>query len=230
MPVEFLSLGYPITLHDPTPPAIPAPEITRLYSIAADNANVFILKIALHSGTHVDAPAHVVAGGFCITDFSPPELVFSSPVVVDLRLADGQIVEPEHLLPAVQAGRKADLLLLRFGYGPVRRHAPQRFRERCPGLGVAGAEYLRAELPNLRALGLDVPSLACIAHLEQTMPAHNMLLEGEGRRFLVIEDMNLEQDLSGLQRVILAPWQVAGVDSTPCTVFGERQIVEGGQP
>jgi kynurenine formamidase len=224
MAVEIISLGHPITLHDPNPPAIPAPEISQLYSIAADAANVFILKIALHSGTHVDAPAHVIESGLHITDFSPPELIYTRPVVVDLKLNDAQIVEPEHLRPAIEAGKAADLLLLRFGYGPARREEPQRFRERCPGLGVAAAEYLRAALPGLRALGMDVPSLACIAHLEQTMSVHNVLLEGEGRRFLVIEDMNLEQDLRGLQRVILAPWQVAGVDSTPCTIFGERQI------
>jgi arylformamidase len=224
MAVEILSLGYPITLHDPNPPAIPSPEITCLYSIAADNAYVFILKIALHSGTHVDAPAHVIEGGLQITDFSPSELIFIHPVVVDLKLNDAQIVEPEHLRPAIEAGKEADLLLLRFGYGPARREEPQRFRESCPGLGVTAAEYLRTALPGLRAFGMDVPSLACIAHLEQTMSAHNVLLEGEGRRFLVIEDMNLEQDLRGLQRVILAPWQVAGVDSTPCTIFGERQI------
>jgi arylformamidase len=229
MAVEILSLGYPITLHDPNPPAIPPPEITPLYSVAADGANVFILKIALHSGTHVDAPAHVVEGGVRITEFSPAELIFTHPVVVDLKLDDDQIVAPEHLRPAIEAGREADLLLLRFGYGPARRGEPQRYRERCPGLGVPGAEYLRAGLPQLRALGMDVPSLACIAHLEQTMSAHNVLLDGEGRRFLIIEDMNLEQELGGLQRVILAPWQVAGVDSTPCTVIGERQIDEGGE-
>jgi arylformamidase len=225
MTMEILSLGYPITLHDPNPPAIPPPMITPLYSVAADGANVFILKIALHSGTHVDAPAHVVEGGLRIIDFSPAELIFTCPIVVDLKLDDAQVVGPQHLLPVVEAGKEADLLLLRFGYGPVRRDEPQRYRERCPGLGMPGAEYLRTNLPQLRALGMDVPSLACIAHLEQTMSAHNVLLEGEGRRFLVIEDMNLEQDLGGLQRVILAPWQVAEVDSTPCTIFGERQVV-----
>lgn len=222
MALEYLSLGFPIASHDPNPPAIPPPEITQLYTIAADGANVYILKIALHSGTHVDAPAHVVDGGVRITEFSLAELVFTCPVVVDLELEDAQIVTPEHLRLVVERGKEADLLLLRFGYGPARRDEPERYRERCPGLGVPGAEYLRANLPRLHALGMDVPSLACIAHLEKTMPAHNVLLGGKGRRFLVIEDMNLEQDLSGLERVILAPWQVAGVDSTPCTVIGER--------
>ena len=75
MAVEIISLDHPITLHDLNPPAIPAPEISQLYSIAADGANVFILKIALHSGTHVDAPAHVVDGGLQRVILAPGQVV-----------------------------------------------------------------------------------------------------------------------------------------------------------
>ena len=49
-------------------------------------------------------------------------------------------------------------------------------------------------------MGLDVPSVAVIACLESTMPAHNELLAGDGRRFLIIEEMNLDQDLSATCR------------------------------
>ena len=84
MSVEIISLSHPITLHDPNPPAIPAPEISQLYSIAADGANVFILKIALHSGTHVDAPAHVVDGGLQRVILAPWQVagVDSTPCTV----------------------------------------------------------------------------------------------------------------------------------------------------
>ena len=75
MSVEIISLGHPITLHDPNPPAIPAPEISQLYSIAADGANVFILKIALHSGTRVEAPAYVVDGSLQRVSLAPWQVV-----------------------------------------------------------------------------------------------------------------------------------------------------------
>ena len=81
---QILSLDYPITLHDLNPPTIPAPEISQLYSIAADGANVFILKIALHSGTRVEAPAYVVDGSLQRVILAPWQVagVDSTPCTV----------------------------------------------------------------------------------------------------------------------------------------------------
>jgi arylformamidase len=225
---RYIFLGYPITVDSPNPPAIPAVEITPLYSLAnGDGANVSILRLANHTGTHVDAPAHVVKGALKVSEFAAEEFMFERPVVIDLPLADGKIVQPSDLEPHLAKAKNADLLLFRFGYGPVRRSDPNRYSGRCPGFGISSAEYLRMNLPNLRAIGMDVPSLACIEHLDETMAAHNVLLDGVGRRFLVIEDMNLETDLSGLSVVWVMPWLIADIDSAPCTAIG--RLREGSQ-
>jgi kynurenine formamidase len=218
---QYVFLGYPITIDSPNPPAIPAVEISPLYRLAqSDTADVSLIKLASHTGTHLDVPAHVVEGGFTLSEFGPEEFVFDKPVVLDFQLGDCELVEPRHLEPILDPARDADLLLCRFGYGPVRRTDPARYSSKCPGFGVASAEYLLENLPNLRAIGMDVPSLACIEHLDETMAAHNALLGGEGRRFLVIEDMNLEHDLTNLTSVWVAPLLVAGLDGAPCTVIG----------
>ena len=52
------------------------------------------------------------------------------------------------------------------------------------------------------------------------MPAHNELLAGDGRRFLIIEEMNLDQDLNALIEVRVNPWLVQGMDSGPCSIIG----------
>jgi arylformamidase len=214
-------LSYLISVDSPNPPAIPAVEIMPLYRVAkGDAANVSVLKLANHTGTHVDAPAHVIEGGARICEFGPNELLFKRPVLIDLQLGDGEIVLPSHVEPFLDVAKDADLLLCRFGYGSVRRNEPARYSRKCPGFGIASTELLLKALPSLRAIGMDVPSLACIEHLEETMAAHNVLLRGVGRRFLVIEDMNLEGDLNGLASVWIAPWQIADIDSAPCTVIG----------
>lgn len=213
-------LSHPLAVDDPRPPAIPAPTLTPLYEIENDGAAVQTLCVASHTGTHVDAPQHVIEGGVCITEYSPEEFIFTKPVIVDLSLGDAEIVTPEHLELWSDALRAADIVLFRFGYADVRKSEPARFCAKCPGLGVEAARWLKDRFPNLRALGLDVPSLACIEYLDQTMTSHNELLGGEGCRFLVIEDMNLDMDLSGLREVRLNPWLVRGMDSGPCSVVG----------
>lgn len=217
-------LSYPLAIDDPRPPAIPAPELTPLYTIDADAAAVQILRVASHTGTHVDAPRHVVAEGLSLLDFAPEEFVFTRPLVLDLRLTEAAVVTPDDLQPWDEPLRQADIALLRFGYSEIRRADPQHYSLRAPGFGIPAACWLREHAPDLHALGMDVPSLACIACLDETMAAHNELLGGAGRRFLVIEDMDLSADLADLQRVRLCPWLVRGMDSGPCTVIGTLAI------
>jgi arylformamidase len=216
---RFTWLSFPLAMADPRPPAIPAPEMVPLYTVDRDGANVVVLRVANHTGTHVDAPRHVIPDGLPITAFAPEEFLFSRPAVVDLRLPDAAVVSAEDLA-AIDGVDGADLLLFRFGYGEARRAEPGRFSARCPGFGVESARWLRRRFPELRAIGMDVPSLSCIHRLDETMAAHHELLGGAGRRFLVIEDMDLERDLSGLREVRVNPWMVAGFDSAPCSVVG----------
>lgn len=218
---RLIQLSFPMSVESPVPPAIRPLEVTPRYQIRnGGDANVYRLAFDNHSNTHVDAPAHVVEGGLCIEDFTWRDLIYLHPAIIDLSLPDEAVVQPEDLAPHLPVLREADILLVRFGYGRVRREQPERYINRCPGFGVAAAEYLRAHLPALRAIGLDVPSLACIAHLSETMGAHHVLLQGAERRFLIIEDMDLEADLGGLVQVLVVPWLVTGVDSVPCAVLG----------
>ncbi len=213
-------LSFPSCLTGRRPPAIPSPSLTALYTIERDKACVHILQVASHTGTHLDAPRHVIEDGLTLHDFRPEEFTFDRPAVVDIPLGDREIVMPTHLKGHARALAEADLALIRFGYGQRRRNDPQGFNTECPGFGLESAAWLRERCPQLRALGLDVPSLACIAHLDKTMASHNRLLEGAGRRFLVIEDMDLDKDLSGLTKVRVQPWLVLGMDSGPCNAIG----------
>jgi len=217
---KYIWLSFPLDINGPRPPAIPQPSLKPLYSVAKDGASVQILQLASHTGTHVDSPQHVVEDGLSIHDFTPEELIFTKPRVIDLALDDAEIVTAELLKPFASSLQKADIALFRFGYGAVRRTDIARFSSRCPGFGVESARWLRENCPQLHALGMDVPSVACIAHLDRTMTAHNELLGGKNRRFLIIEEMNLEADLIGLKEVRVNPWLVKDMDSAPCSVVG----------
>jgi kynurenine formamidase len=217
---KMVYLSFPMAPESPVPPAISPMEIAPKYGVDADGANVYRISFDNHANTHVDAPAHVIAEGLRIGDFPLADLIFTRPSVIDLPLPDTTVIEPHHLETHLPAMRGADIVLLRLGYGHVRREEPQRYLAKCPGFGVAGAAFLRRELPDLRAVGMDVPSFVCIEHLDETMVAHNVMLEGKGRRCLLIEDMDLDKDLTGLSEVFLLPWQLANVDSAPCTVLG----------
>jgi len=221
---QYVWLSFPLGLDAPRPPAIPRPELSNLYDVARNGAGVQILKLASHTGTHVDSPCHVIPGGVSITAYSPEEFIFVRPAVVDLPLDDEADVKPEHLEPYGACLQDSDIALFRFGRGPVRRTDADRFSKHSPGFGVEAGWWLRTRCPGLKAIGMDVPSVAVIARLDETMGVHNVLMEGDGTRFLIVEDMDLEKDLRALREVRLQPWLVVGMDSGPCSVVGVLEL------
>jgi len=115
------------------------------------------------------------------------------------------------------------MALFDFGFGPVRRKDPRRYSLFSPGFGVPAAEWIRDHCPNLRALGMDVPSFSVIAHIDETMKAHNVILGQKDRRIILLEDMKLEGAPRDLSEVRVNPWLVEGMDSAPCTIIGVRK-------
>jgi kynurenine formamidase len=217
----YIYLTYPQRSDAPGPPAIPTLEHSPFLTVDKDGANVTMLKLTSHTGTHLDVPRHVFNDGLSLTDLSPSDFIFTHPVIIDLPAEDAHVVSTDDLRPFVSVGAQADLLLFRFGYADIRRMDKARFSTQSPGFGVESAQFLRNYFPRLRGLGMDVPSLSCIAYLDQTFQAHHVLLGGTGRRFIVIEDMNLAHDLSGLEQVIAAPLLVDNLDGSPCTVIAK---------
>lgn len=217
----YVFLSHPLSMDTPTPPAIPKPRLSPFMSLEkGDEANVTKLTFMTHTGTHVDVPRHVARDGLSLSDLRADELVFDHPVLLDLCLPDDTLVMPSHLEALAWPALDADLVIFRFGYGRVRASDPARYSSHCPGFGVESARFLIDSFPRMRALGMDVPSLSCIACLERSFRAHNVLLEGKGRRFLVIEDMKLDEDLGGLETVIIAPLWISGADGGPATILG----------
>lgn len=225
---EYIWLSYPLRVQDPRPPAIPAPSIEPFLSIMkGDEANVQILKVANHTGTHIDTQAHVIEGGITIHDFLPEDLIYTEIAVLQMKKNDSEIVMMDDLLPFQKKLSKAEMALFNFGYGRIRRSDPEKYSLKSPGFGPEAAEWLRVNFPKLRAIGMDVPSFSVIAHIEETMKAHNIVLMQRDRKLILIEEMNLEQDLDGLREVRVNPWLVEGMDSSPCTIIGLRKTRRG---
>lgn len=217
----YVELSHRLNERTPLPPGVPPIEVRHHSSMQrGDPSNLFVLTFSNHTGTHVDAPWHFVADGLRPSDFDIGEFVFDHPFCLDLSLGDGETIQATHLQPQADRISRCDLLLLRTGYARIRQSDPDRYRLRSPGMSVDGAHFLARNFPRLRAVGLDTVSLACMQHLEEGMEAHRILLSGKGRRFLIIEDMNLEVNLTLLRRVIALPLFVEEVDASPCTVIG----------
>lgn len=217
--MKYRLLSHLLKKDSPRPPAIPAPETARYLDIATGGGNVFTVKFTTHSGTHIDAQAHVVDGGTEIACFPIESFVFERPLLLDLNTGDEHLFCPKDFEPWREQILQCDLLLLRTGHQKWRDVEPARYINQNPGFTVACAEYLYVNYPNLRAIALDTPSFSALSALDEGMKAHVSFI-GERKNF-IIEDADLSGDHKGLRRVFAMPVFAEGWDSSPCTLVAE---------
>lgn len=216
---KWINLTYVLSETSPLPPG--TPQMTRdVHSSIerGDCSNVANIFLCNHSGTHMDAPLHFARGGLALTGFDINEFYFIRPALVDIPLGDSELVLSEHLLPFEQKIRNADILLIRTGFGKYRAADPERYRLDGPGLSEEASIYLAREFPSLRCVGMDTISIVAMRNIDDGIKAHKALLT-DLRRFMIIEDLNLDHDLSGITELIALPLLIDGIDGCPCTVI-----------
>ncbi|WP_147819732.1 cyclase family protein [Salidesulfovibrio onnuriiensis] len=140
-----LQPGMPVYPED-TPPRFPRPCTYETYGFS-----VTALDMGVHTGTHMDAPYHMLQEGPTI-DWFQAEYFVGKAMVVDLTEA-GQLITPEHLSSLTKTN-DLDFVLLRTGWD--RHWGNDQYYRDWPELSVLAARFLTGL--DLRGVGMDSPS------------------------------------------------------------------------
>lgn len=196
---EVVDLTHAIEPAMPVPIGFPPVETEFfLDRRAGDVATVEILKLGLHTGTHVDAPAHFVEGD-TIDTFDPLALCGSAVVVDVTELGAWEPVEAAHFEEWEQrSGDRIgadDIVLIRTGYGRHWRPGPEAadyMTRGWPYLGTTAIDMLLER--RIRALGVECPDPDRVDQRDlasASFECHRRLL---GRGIPIIENLaRLEQ-------------------------------------
>ncbi|MEM4417138.1 MAG: cyclase family protein [Nitrososphaerota archaeon] len=173
-----------------------------------------VLMMAVHTGTHVDAPYHFSPEGVSVDEVRPEKLV-GEAVVVDLHdVEELEHITLERFLKAVSTEiRDGDIVLVRTGWD--RYIGDNKYVESYPGLSREVAEYLVDR--RVSALGIDTPNPD--HPQDSSFPVHNTLLP---RNILIIENLTNLGPLSGRRvRFIGLPLKLKGLSGSPIRAVAE---------
>ena len=216
--MKYIYLSYLLENNNPVYGGRSSLNIKDIKSLhKGDPANVFSFTMENHWGTHIDCPAHFFENGLRVADYSPETWFFQKPFVLPLKLEENSLVGPEDIGKIPEG---TDLLLIKSGFSCFREI--EKYTHNNPGLKPEVAIWLRERHPYVRAVGLDFISLSAYQNRALGREAHRTFLDPNGVNapILIIEDMDLSHDLSGLEEVWVAPLRVDEMDSAPCTVIG----------
>ena len=218
-----VEIGYPIYEGMPVYPGLPEVKVRLRESLAAgDDWNGSVLTIYLHAGTHVDAPWHYMGGDAPGIDAVPIDSFFyDHPLLVDVRPeGENYLISIDDLKTAGPELTDADLLILDTHSWERRGTDFMGYATGFPAVSPEAAEFVRAELPNVKGVAIDTLSIENIANGKLNgFRTHKAFLDPArvGHTVCVYEDVN-PAPLEGkrLVRACCTPLRISGRDASVC--------------
>lgn len=194
-----------VTVNESTPayPGDPKIKIGTLGTFDKDTYNDHSVAFGIHSsGTHIDAPLHMVADGKSLDQIPPERFIGRGRLIkVDSAFSIEAVKNAE-----IEEG---DIVLFYTGMAAVYGQDDKYYGEDRPEITKEIANYLVEK--KIKMIGLDMCSPD-----KEPFPIHRILLEND---ILIIENMTNLDKLEGKEFTIYALPMKLNLDGAPARVI-----------
>ncbi len=207
--MRIVDLSHEYADEMPLYPGLPAPSFLDIARVERDGYAMSDYHLLNHIGTHVDAPAHQIAGGATLDEI-PLESLVTDAVTVDLSQREPGAVGWSELEPLVGDLGEGDWLFLYSDNG----------RNWGSDAYWTGWSYPDAEASHelvrrgIVGIGFDGPSADPVD--TETFGLHKVWL-GAGR--MILENLANLDLLPARTQVVVAPLKVRAANGAPARVL-----------
>ena len=208
--MRVLDLTHSFRNGMPVFPGLPNPSFEPIAKVEEDGYAMTSYAMLNHIGTHIDAPAHQIAGGDTLDEIGLERLVTDAVRIdVSRRRPHGAITR-EELEPELDRVRAGDIVL--FYSDNARNYGTDAY---WTGWSYPDADASRALIERgISAVGFDGPSADPVD--STTMDLHRVWL-GAGR--MILENVSNLGELPDRAQVVVAPMKVEGANGAPTRIF-----------
>lgn len=193
-------------LNDETPvyPGTVTPSIRPSNTISRDGFREKRILIPSHFGTHIDAPAHILANGKTL-DQLPLEHFIGLGMVMDAR--DLTVIDEATVSGFLRGNPNLEFVVIKTGWEKHWRQAT--YFEGFPVLSEKAATLLASH--GIKGIGVDAISVDSVGSL--SLPIHHILLE---RDLIIVENLcNLAQLPASTFEFQCIPLKIDEADGSP---------------
>lgn len=153
--LQFFELSHEWGHGTPMQPGYNDVQMYRSSQHARNGVMAHRIRMVMHSGTHLNAPRHLVQKGIGVGEVAL-ERLFGSGVVVSIQKSKWQVIGDADLEAAQPAIAPDDIVVLHTGWH--RNYSDsQEYYGHSPGLSKAAAEWLVAR--KIKLLATDTPQV-----------------------------------------------------------------------
>jgi arylformamidase len=207
--MKVVDLTHSMTNGMPVMEGITPPVFRDLAAVAADGYAMSEYTFVNHTGTHVDAPAHQIAGGATLDDI-PLDRLVTEALTIDLTAHRRGPVGLDVLGRFLPEVRRGDIVLLRSG-NAANWGTDAYWRGWCYPDAAAAAALVAA---GVSGVGFDGPSADPVDSTEYEL--HHVWLSGGA---IILENLASLDQLPARCRIVVAPLKVSGANGGPARVF-----------
>ena len=205
--MKIIDLTHTLTGDIPVYPGDPPPRLTPCATIEERGFRQLSIEIGSHTGTHVDAPAHLLPGGITL-DMYPLEAFIGPALVLDCRLSEEQM----RLALRIQSARRAQFVFFRTGHGALWGRPEYSTPWPTPPESILRLLVSRG----IKGVGVDAMSVDPAG--DSDLPNHRLLMEAG---LLIFENLaRLELLPMGIFTFVGTPLRLPRADGAPVRALG----------
>lgn len=183
--MKVIDLTHTIKAGMPVFPGTEPPKLDAASTFENDGFRETLLTMYSHTGTHMDAPAHVREDGIALDKFGADKFVGKAIVVDCSDLSEGDTIDISYINKYKGIIEDAEFVLFKTGWD--RYWDTEKYYGNFPVISEEVADYLISS--NKKGIGLDVISIEAIE--SEDLPMHHKVLKNN---LVIIENLcNLDQ-------------------------------------
>jgi kynurenine formamidase len=192
-------------------PGTPAPSLRRFCTIEESGYTELEISINTHTGTHIDAPAHIITNGLKLSDFEISQFTGKAVCIDCTSLNEIGVGDISHCIESISP---LEFIVLKTGWS--NKWGDKSYFEGFPVLTEAAARFIADK--KIKVVGMDVISADKIE--DTHLPIHNILL---GSGLMIAENLNIPDNLpvGTAFDIYLIPLKIKEADGSPLRAFAK---------
>ena len=217
--MKIIDFTHPISENMPMYPGTPAPTLHVAYNPVEHGFMETLISLYSHTGTHLDAPAHLYANGLTLDEYPIAQFV-GKALIVDCRtLKKGEKIPMSLIQEKENRLNEAEFILFLTGYDKL--WGSQDYFSGFPILSEEVIEWVNQR--KLKGIGIDAPSFdpVTVDELEDASDElHNHREILKTNRTILLENLcKLEEAGDDLFLLCALPLNTVNADGAPARVI-----------